>query len=207
MPINTGRGRFSWQTGSGIDIDTVFANPSSIVRLIGCCGNLPRPLSWGKILAIMPQLQLPIFYDGINPITNDIGYEKRDGSIVYYCGTMPIFSHQENDLDSFRTITCQFYVNGSAGQAQIARAFGIREQALKRWVKRYREEGPKTFYQPRRTRGKPTVLTPEVRARVQLLLDTGNSMSDSAKELSIGYDTVRKAVADGRLVIQKKRRR
>jgi transposase-like protein len=153
----------------------------------------------------MPQLQLPIFYDGVNPITNDIGYERRDGSVVYYCGTMPIFSHQEDDLDSFRTITCQFYVNGNAGQTQIARAFGIKEQALKRWVKRYREMGPKTFYQPRKTRGKSTVLTPEVRARVQLLLDTGAVVSQIAKELGIGYDTVRKAVADGRLVIQKKR--
>ena len=174
------------------------------MRPICSCGNLPRPLSWGRILAIMPQLQLPIFYDGVNSITNDIGYEKRDGSIVYYCGTMPIFSHREDDLDSFRTITCQFYVNGNAGQTQIARAFGIKEQALKRWVKRYRETGPKTFYQPRETRGKSTVLTPKVIARVQLLLDTGKSISDSAKELEIGYDTVRKAVADGRLVTPKK---
>ena len=152
----------------------------------------------------MPQLQLPIFYDGVNSITNDIGYEKRDGSIVYYCGTMPIFSHREDDLDSFRTITCQFYLNGNAGQTQIARAFGIKEQALKRWVKRYRETGPKTFYQPRETRGKSTVLIPEVLARAQLLLDTGKSISGSASELEIGYDTVRKAVADGRLVMPKK---
>jgi hypothetical protein len=40
----------------------------------------------------MPQLQLPIFYDGVNSITNDIGYEKRDGTIVYYCGTMPMMN-------------------------------------------------------------------------------------------------------------------
>lgn len=153
----------------------------------------------------MPQLQLPIFYDGVNPITNDIGYEKRDKTIVYYCGTMPIFSHQEDDLDSFRTITCQFYINASASQAQIAQAFGINVQALKRWVKRFREKGPKAFYQPRETRGHAPVLTTEVRSKAQLILDTGASVSQTAKELDIGYDTVRKAIADGRLAKKKAR--
>jgi DNA-binding MarR family transcriptional regulator len=153
----------------------------------------------------MPQLQLPIFYDGVNPITNDIGYEKRDGTVIYFCGSVPIFSHAEDDLDSFRTITSQLYVNGNASQAQIARAFGIKEQALKRWVKRYREKGAKAFYQPRKTRGKATVLTPEVREKAQIRLDQGSSGSETAKELGISYDVVRKAIADGRLSVPEKK--
>jgi len=32
-------------------------------------------LSGGKLSGVMPQLQLPIFHDGVNPITNDIGYD------------------------------------------------------------------------------------------------------------------------------------
>jgi len=116
---------------------------------------------------------------------------------------MPIFSHQEDDLDSFRTITCQLYTNGSAGQTQIAEAFGIKVQALKRWVKRFREKGSNTFYRPPETRGNSTVLTPEVRTKAQLLLDTGTSVSETARELDIGYDTVRKTIADGRLTKKK----
>jgi len=96
---------------------------------------------------------------------------------------MPVFSHQEDDLDSFRTITCQLYINGSAGQTQIAEAFGIKVQALKRWVKRFRENGSNTFYRPPKTRGNSTVLTPEVRTKAQLLLDTGASVSETAREL------------------------
>jgi len=96
---------------------------------------------------------------------------------------MPIFSHQEDDLDSFRTITCQLYTNGSAGQTQIAEAFGIKVQALKRWVKRFREKGSNTFYRPPETRGNSTVLTPEVRTKAQLLLDTGASVSETARVL------------------------
>jgi DNA-directed RNA polymerase specialized sigma24 family protein len=44
-----------------------------------------------------------------------------------------------------------------------------------------------------------------VRTRAQLLLDTGAGVSQTAKELGIGYDTVRKAVADGRLSLKKTR--
>ena len=99
------------------------------------------------------------------------------------CGMMPIFSHQEDDLDSFRTITCQLYTKGSAGQTQIAEAFGIKVQALERWVKRFRENGSNTFYRPPETRGNSTVLTPEVRTKAQLLLDTGASVSETAREL------------------------
>ena|GEM_PF-3695011 len=36
---------------------------------------MSRPLSSGKLSGVMPQLQLPIFHDGVNPITNDIGYD------------------------------------------------------------------------------------------------------------------------------------
>ena len=147
----------------------------------------------------MPQLQLPIFYDGVNSITNDVGYEKRDGKVVYFCGSMPVFSHDEDDMDSFRTITSQLYVNGNVSQAAIVRAFDLNAQALKRWVKRYREDGPRAFYQPRNTRGKATVLTPLVLEKAQVLLDRGSNVSEAAKELEIGYDTIRKAIGDGRL--------
>ena len=55
----------------------------------------------------MPQMQLPIFSNGVNPITNDVGYEKKENTVVYYCGTMPVFSHSVDDLDSFRMIVSQ----------------------------------------------------------------------------------------------------
>lgn len=147
----------------------------------------------------MPQLQLPIFYEGVNPITNDVGYDKRDGNVVYYCGSMPVFSHHEKDLASFRLITSQLFVNGNASQAQIVRAFGISSIALKRWVKKYREGGPGAFFQPRNTRSSATVLTPQVLEKVQNRLDLGHTVSGIARELDIPYDTIRKAVSDGRL--------
>jgi transposase len=171
----------------------------------GCITWLATAALPGEAFLNMPQLQLPIFFDGVNPITNDLGYEKKDQTITYFCGSVPMFSHAEDDLDSFRAITSQLYINGNASQARIAQAFGIKEQALKRWVKRYRNQGGnKAFYQPRKSRGKATVLTPEVREKAQIRLDQGMGISQAAKELDISYDVVRKAVSDGRLITPKK---
>lgn len=147
----------------------------------------------------MPQMQLPVFYEGVNPITNDVGYEKREDTVVYYCGTMPVFSHAVGDLDSFRMIVSQLYVNGTVRQANLTRAFNIRPLALKRWVKRYRAQGARAFFQSRPGGSKPKVLTPEVRARAQSRLDQGQRLSAIAAELAVSYDVLRKAIADGRL--------
>ena len=102
----------------------------------------------------MPQLQLPIFIKGITQITPDLGYSKVEGQIVYYNGTLPIFTHDEDDLGSFKMILSQLYINGSASQTQLANAFAIQKQALKRWVKKYREEGIKAFFIEKRGRSK-----------------------------------------------------
>jgi transposase-like protein len=144
-------------------------------------------------------MQLPIFSDGVIPITNDVGYEKKENAVVYYCGTMPVFSHAVDDLDSFRMIVSQLYVNGTVCQASLTRAFQIKPLALKRWVKRYRADGPRAFFQSRTGGSKPKVLTPEVRARAQSRLDQGRSLSEICAELGLNYDVLRKAVADGRL--------
>ena len=103
---------------------------------------------------LMPQLQLPIFIEGITQITSDLGYSKAEGQIVYYNGTLPIFTHDENDLGSFKVILSQLYINGSASQTQLADAFAIKKQALKRWVKKYREEGIEAFFTEKRGRSK-----------------------------------------------------
>jgi hypothetical protein len=103
----------------------------------------------------MPQLQLPIFSKGVTEVTAHFAYEKQDGQIVYYNGMMPIFMHAEEDLASFKVITSQLYINGAAKQVEIVEAFGINPLALKRWVKKYREEGPSAFYARKRRGAKP----------------------------------------------------
>ena len=147
----------------------------------------------------MPQMQLPVFCDGVTAITNDVGYQKNENTVVYFYGTMPVFSHALEDLDSFRMIVSQLYVNGSVPQSVLSRAFQIKPLALKRWVKKYREQGPGSFFKSRKGGSRARVLTTEVLEKVQAGLDAGETISEISRELSLSYDVLRKAVADGRL--------
>jgi transposase-like protein len=146
----------------------------------------------------MPQLQLPIFPEGTTLINPNIGFVRKDNSITYVYGNMPVFTHDVDDMQSFRMITSQLYVNGSASQAEICRAFGVSKISVKRSVKLYREKGMAGFFAEPNRRG-TAVLTPPVLEKVQELLDAGRSIPEVAKELSLKADTLRKAVQAGKL--------
>ena len=73
----------------------------------------------------MPQLQLPMFPVGVTHITALLAFIKEEGNITYFNGSLPVFSHLEEDIQSFRMITAQFCVNGHTQQMEIVRAFGV----------------------------------------------------------------------------------
>ncbi len=146
----------------------------------------------------MPQLQLPIFPEGMTMINANLGVMTQDGTVTYIYGSLPIFSHAVDDQKTFRMITSQLYVNGSVKQADICRAFGVSRISVKRSVKLYREKGAAGFFEPPRRRG-PAVLTPEVVQKVQELLDNEYTIPEIASELNLKADTLRKAVSSGKL--------
>lgn len=147
----------------------------------------------------MPQTLLPVYPTDATPINDIISFCKRDGSIYYFHGSLPIFTHAENDLKSFRMFTSQLAVNGTCRQAEIVRAFGISTISMKRYVKKFRVGGSNAFFAPHRKR-QPRVLTPEVLKRAQELLAEGQPRPAVAKELDVKLDTLTKAVRAGRLV-------
>ena len=73
----------------------------------------------------MPQLQSPIFPAGTTLITPEIAFECCEGKVTYVHGHLPVFQHAEGDLAAFRYFTSQLVVNGTVGQADIARAFQV----------------------------------------------------------------------------------
>ncbi len=87
----------------------------------------------------MPQLQPPIFPDGVTYITNQLAFRRQDGQVTYFNGPMPVFSHAETDIATFRMITSQFCVSGHVKQSDIIRAFGVTSISVKRSVKIHRE--------------------------------------------------------------------
>ncbi len=143
-------------------------------------------------------MQLPIFPEGMTHITNEIGFIKREGKVTYFNGHLPVFIHDEKDIQTFRMITSQFIATGLARHVDIAKAFGVPLRTVKRYAKLYREKGVKGFYTPRNRRG-ATILTPDVLVQAQRILDEGKELGEASKILGIKTDTLNKAVHAGKL--------
>jgi hypothetical protein len=148
----------------------------------------------------MAQMVLPIFPEGMTMITPVLGFEKRDGQVYYFHGAIPVFSHAEEDVKSFRMFTSQLVVNGNCKQMDSVRAFGIPAITMKRSVKLYREKGPSGFFEKRKSSKQPRVLTPEVLLKAQTLLDEGKTRHEVAEELQIKPDTFYRAIHSGKLI-------
>jgi hypothetical protein len=90
----------------------------------------------------MPQELLPLYPSaGEGYITDLLTFEKRDGTIYYFHGSFPIFSHAEIDRKSLRLFTSQLVVNGTCWQIDLIKAFGVSPISVKRAVKKHREGG------------------------------------------------------------------
>ena len=146
----------------------------------------------------MPQVQLPIFPASCTAITDELAFERRDGSVYYFNGHLPVFSHAVDDLASFRFFTSQLISNGSASQSQISQAFGVPLVTVKRYCKKLREEGGAGFFGPVAPR-QGHKLTEERLAQAQAMLDEGWSVPAIGAELSVLPNTLHKAISYGRL--------
>ena len=94
--------------------------------------------------------------------------------------------------------TSQLVCQGTCKQVDIVKAFGVTAKSVKRNVKKFREGGIESFYQTRKPRG-ATVLTADVIAKAQDSLSSGQSRREVSETLNLKYDTLRKAINDGRL--------
>ena len=146
----------------------------------------------------MPQVQLPIFPAECIPITDELAFVQREGSVYYFNGHLPVFSHAADDLASFRFFTSQLVTNGSASQGQISRAFGVPLVTVKRCCKKLRDEGAAGFFRPAAPRHGHQ-LTEERIIRAQALLDEGASVPAIGAELGVLPNTLHKAISYGRL--------
>jgi transposase len=136
--------------------------------------------------------------DGATRINDLISVVQQDEHWVYFYGIQPVFQHPKDDRRSFRMFTAQLCCQGACTQAQIMRTFGVSKNSVIRSVAKYRREGISGFYRPRRGRG-PSVMTAEVTAEAQKLLDLGHTRGEVAKELGVKGDTLRKAICRGDL--------
>lgn len=147
----------------------------------------------------MPQLQLPIFPAGATEINRRIGVRKEASTVWYIHGHLPVFHHEEMDVRSFRMFTSQMIAGGTVKPKEIVKTFGVPMITVKRYVKLYREKGPKGFYETKPRHSSASVLKGEVIGQAQRSLDEGRSVPEVAQELGVLANTLHKAIGAGRL--------
>ena len=143
-------------------------------------------------------MQLPIFPSGATAINASLGFECREGQVVYINGHLPVFTHAAGDVKSFRFFTTQLIMNGTATQGEIARAFGVPLVTIKRYVKRYRQKGAKSFFAPPERRA-GSQLTSEMLLKARGLLEAGQSVPAVNRATGVLANALHKAMRSGRL--------
>jgi transposase len=154
----------------------------------------------------MPQRQLPIFPAGVTEINRSIAVQKEEGQVWYIHGHLPVFHHDEEDVRSFRMFTSQMIINGTVKPKEIVKAFGVPIISVKRYVKVFREQGAKGFYETKPRQSSASVLKGEVLERARELLQQGRSVPDVSSELKVLANTLHKAIRAGRLPAPQKKR-
>jgi len=101
--------------------------------------------------------------------------------------------------------TSQMIVSGTVKPKEIGKAFGVPMITVKRYVKLYRDQGTKGFYEAKPRHSSASVLTGEVMVRAQRLFDERRSVPEVAEELKVLGNTLHKAIHAGRLRGQKHR--
>lgn len=153
----------------------------------------------------MPQIQLPIFPAGSTEINETLACCCQNNEVIYFNGHLPVFRHGQEDLASFRLFTSQLVVNGSATQGQISKAFGVPLVAIKRATKLYREQGAAGFFVAK-ARREGSRLNAQKLEQARSLLVQGYPIMEVSRQTGVLKDTLRKAVAAGRLPAVKKKR-
>lgn len=141
----------------------------------------------------------PIFPEAALAVTSTLAVQRQGGTVCWFTGTMPVFTHAASDEASFRMFVAQLCAQGVCSQAQIIRAFGVAKISVVRWVAQYRAEGAASFFRGRKParRGDGPVLTAAVVGEAEEMLRNGRQTMDVATALGLKYDTLQKAIRHG----------
>ncbi len=147
------------------------------------------------------QLILPMIPLGATEINNYVSAWRGEDRWTYFLGTHPVYSHHAHDDRMFRLITSMLIDSGACRQIEIIRTFGVSKSNIARSLGRLRAGGSESFFKPthKGRRGGGKVLNRETLENAQRLLKQGHSRSETADDLGVSYDTLRKAISDGRL--------
>ena len=163
------------------------------------------PFTWKNTCAsrrgegAISQLIFPLIPSGASQINSIVSVVRDEKNWTYFIGNFPVFSHPAKDHRGFTLISAQLISSGTCRQADILKTFGVSKSMIIRAENKLRLGGMEAFFAKRRGRKGGTVLTPNILPKAQFLLEQGKAPHDVALDLEIPFDTLRKAIVDGRL--------
>ena len=145
------------------------------------------------------QIKLPIFPFDSKMIGDHIAVKQEDYTDYYFHSGMPIFTHEENDLNQFRYITSNFIDRGLCRSVDIERGFHVSSDLVRRSLKKFREKGLGGFVEKDGRRGRAHKMLPDRLARIQKMIDQGYSNVYIAKQEGISERSIRYMLGKGEL--------
>ena len=145
------------------------------------------------------QMQLPIFPSSTKLLSATWGVFEKDNIVFYLHNGSPVYSHDKNDLKTFRFITATLIENKSCTATDLHRIFLVGIRNFQRYAKQLRDGGVDVFFKPKDDRGKCHKMTPEVIRKAQEYLDLGYSQKRTAKEINVNEASIRYHLKKGTL--------
>lgn len=145
------------------------------------------------------QTILPLIPAGATSVNKLISVHNENSLWTYYLGINPIYRHSSDDRRAFRLTAAQLIDTGNCRPCEIIKTFGVSKSCVDRAIRLYRAKGIEGFFKTREGGRSGTVLSHEILEQAQASLDQGESRSRVASELGVKYDTLAKAIQDGRL--------
>ena len=143
---------------------------------------------------------LPLIPHGATRISNNLSVICENNEWTYYHGGLPVATHAASDTRFFKMITSSFILNGVCRNVDIMQAFNVSKSSVIRNFKKYSAHGSDAFFKNNgKGERKSKVLTEEKLAKAQELLALNFRRSEVASKLGIKYDTLNKAIQDGRI--------
>ena len=145
------------------------------------------------------QLHLPIFPKAAKLITQSVGVYEKDSMVHYIVNGLPVYTHESDNLNSFRFITSNFIHQGLCRKVDIQRGFGVSEDSVYRYYRKFIEQGEAGFFGDDARKGKAHKICGARRDRIQAKLNKGQSINSIAKEEGVRESAIRYQIKKGHL--------
>ena len=145
------------------------------------------------------QLQLPLYPKEARLVNDHLGVYEHDDVVQYIVNGLPVYCHTKEDINAFRFITSNFIHQRICRKVDIERFFGVSEDSVFRYYKKFIEKGEAGFFWDDARHGTAHKIIGEKRLRIQKKLDKGQSVNSIAKEEGIRESAIRYAVKQGSL--------